>query len=78
MSPRMMLTRGVTATALAIGLLAASLAPASAARTATYWTGGSYADCISWQRSMTSSWSRVSESCHRNGNGWAFSITYRY
>lgn len=72
--PRILPTRGLADTALTLGLTATALTPASAAREMGYWTGDDYADCVAWQRSLTSSWSRVSELCTRSGNGRHFTL----
>lgn len=49
--PRPAHTRGLAATARALGMIVPALTPASAAREVGCWAGSSYVDCVAWQRS---------------------------
>lgn len=65
------LATAAATTALVTGLVVGSAGTAQAADH-MYWTGGTKADCEKVQRTYISSWTKITKSCYRNGNGWAF------
>lgn len=62
----------ITAALFAVGIAVSAPAIANAGTEQMYWTGGSLADCQAVQRTYISSWTKITESCHRNGNGYSF------